>query len=992
MNKSINFNPKIKYSLIILVILLVIAELSPITELSPVSVATEIHRTAYFGNDLANSVISNINFTDINENSWAKEAIYEMSALGLLNGFKDAAGRFGRTVPLTKEEAIAVAYRAAGREAEAQQLGVAINNARLQANKKTDPLEVWYDGFLQLAASEGLITIRNLNDAFNTDQASLPDDSFRRKSQAQRQEMIYWLARTLNIAPAAQQQAVLNYSDWRSVDPDKLPYVEALLKQGIISGSNNRINPLQPIPREQCAQIIKNAEEIVLQATGHVSVAGIIEDIIPATNYTDGHNVTGRNIHTENADGTFASIQTSANSGPPSGRKDEIAGVPLPGQSKELVVYKNGVIGDSGLLVKGDRIRYIADSSNIVKYIEVISNTNDVRYIAVQVDNVDQTNLLIDVIQLFETDYPNVKDIAGNDSFSWSQAERTTYKISRDSQVIINGVKADLSSITEDAAAILTVDGNNLVKEIQCVDLGINAEARRIVRGIVEENNPDLGYLTLYNEDGSGTGSSSVALRTYNYVDQIRSEVLRNHEPSDIDSIQAGDTAYLRLDRAGYIESVSAVDNYTVRYAKILSKLPGQIVVGYEEGMQQVLDIDDSIIVVRDKMLVGLDVLQDGDRVRLLMNESRNSADLKEITIEGDEHYISNIYKGRITKLDDISEKVTVLAMQVFNKGNWELVDRKGFTSIPIADSYKIYANDTLVSSKDVNRLLYNNEAYIAVEKTYGGEERAVLISYRDSLDTEAPTTVDTISNVISGADSFITANENKKVEFSNSSIVVKYGRLVTGNSLNDNDRAYMTLNRNYSTGKYLASVVKVDEPQNQNALAIYRGRISDILENKSFTVESFSQLQGIDWNYYNTPKTFNITTNTRMLNDDGVLNVRDFVGYGNDSYLKRTVYVVADGTNAVLVSTAPYGIENVKGTVYATGNGTISLRKSSVYNPSKFVWENCADIEISILNNTIAVKNGSIIDPASIKKAETIRVIKKDRNTTGDAYIIFVE
>ena len=49
--------------------------------------------------------------------------------------------------------------------------------------------------------------------------------------------------------------------------------------------------------------------------------------------------------------------------------------------------------------------------------------------------------------------------------------------------------------------------------------------------------------------------------------------MLKNHEPADIDSVKAGDTAYLRLDSDGYIVSVSAVDNYTVRYAKVLSRL-----------------------------------------------------------------------------------------------------------------------------------------------------------------------------------------------------------------------------------------------------------------------------------------------------------------------------------------------------------------------------------------------------------------------------------
>ena len=226
------------------------------------------------------------------------------------------------------------------------------------------------------------------------------------------------------------------------------------------------------------------------------------------------------------------------------------------------------------MLQKGDRIRYIADSGNKIKYVHVLSNVNDVRYIAAHVHEVDQTNLLIDIVQLFETDYPDLKEIVGDNGFSWSQATKGTYRVSPQARVMINGAKADLSDLTSDATVILTIDGNNIVKEIQGVDIGINAEARRIVRGIVEENNPNLGYITLYNEDGSGTGSNPLALRTYNYVDQSKVEVLRNHEPADIDSIQAGDTAYLRLDSDGYIVSVSAVDNYTVRYAKILSKLP----------------------------------------------------------------------------------------------------------------------------------------------------------------------------------------------------------------------------------------------------------------------------------------------------------------------------------------------------------------------------------------------------------------------------------
>jgi len=268
-----------------------------------------------------------------------------------------------------------------------------------------------------------------------------------------------------------------------------------MLQHGIISGSNNRINPRQSVTREQGAQIIKNAEDFVLQATGHTRISGIIEEVSPIIDHSGETSTNGRNIYVANADGSFALIRTAVQDAPGTGGRDD------------------GTIGNSSLLQKGDRIRYISDSNNKIKYVHVLSNVNEVKYVAAQVQSVDQVNRLIDVIQLFETDYPDLGEIADNDGFSWSQAAKATYRVSPQAKVTINGAKTDLSAITGDATVILTIDGNNLVKEIQGVDIGINAEARRIVRGIVEENNPSLGYITLFNEDGSGTGSNPLTLR-----------------------------------------------------------------------------------------------------------------------------------------------------------------------------------------------------------------------------------------------------------------------------------------------------------------------------------------------------------------------------------------------------------------------------------------------------------------------------------------------
>ena len=639
---------------LIIYILLFFAELSPLT---PVAIAAEEADAIYYGDTAATAVLGNLNYTDVSRTVWSRDAIYEAGALGIVKGNNDARRLFGRTVPLTKEEAFAIVYRAAGREAEAQQLGVALNNVRTAGNKKTDPLEVWYDGFLQLAANDGLISARDLADALNSDQGSLDENRFRRKSAAQRQEIAYWLAMALKMEPAAQQQEMMNYTDWRSVDPEKLPYIEVLLQEKIMTGNGGRINPRQSITREQAAQIVKNAESVILEALGYQKNAGIVGDITHTKDHTGANIVSGRNVPITNANGSKALILTTEQGNTVLGTRNETVGTPAVGSGKELVVNRNGILGNSSLLQKGDRIHYITDSTNTVKYVYVISNINDVRYLAVQVEDVDRTNLIVSVVQLFEMNYPDIDSISGDQAFNWSSNEMTNYRISPDAIVTINGVKADLSSVTDDATAILTIDSNNLIREVQCVDFGINTEARRIVRGIVEENNPDLGYLTLFNEDGSGAGNTAI-LRTYNYVDQNRTEVFRNHKPVSADMIQAGDTAYIKLDSDGDIASISAVDNYITRYASVISKLPSDILVEFEDGTQQLLSIPANIIVIRDRQLVGLNAFQDGDRVRLLLNETGKTTDLKEITIEGDEHYISNIYKGMITNIDNISDKL----------------------------------------------------------------------------------------------------------------------------------------------------------------------------------------------------------------------------------------------------------------------------------------------------------------------------------------------
>ena len=297
-----------------------------------------------------------------------------------------------------------------------------------------------------------------------------------------------------------------------------------------------------------------------------------------------------------------------------------------------------------------------------------------------------------------------------------------------------------------------------------------------------------------------------------------------------------------------------------------------------------------------------------------------------------------------------------------------------------------------------------SNEAYIAVEADYGGIEKAAVVSFRNGDDTEVLYS-DDITGAVLGSDSFGLLKEFKRVGYNAGSIVVKNGRLVSGNSLADNDRAYLAVNRSYGSGELNAGVVRVEEAASPSGSILYRARIKQINDNQDFTVESFSQLTGNKWVYYNTPKTFRLTFNTSLLGDDGVVNIRNFTDYGEDSYINRVVYIMADGTDATLISTAPFGAVAVKGTVYEmTGaqygeEGTLTgepdglvIRKVKTYNTTTFKWTDDVNMTLNILENTIIIKNGRTIKGSEIKKGDTVTIIRKDAAATGDACIITVE
>ncbi len=971
---------------------------------------SETPEAFYTGIEGVSVILNNLSFTDlgnIDENT--RRAIYET---GALNIFKSYGRRtFGLNDPVQKDEAMAMAYTLAGRESEVQKTGESINSSRPAGERKSDPLEVWQDGALWLAAREGIISANDLNDALLQDQSDLPQGSFNRNDPVTRQEFAAWLAKVLKLQPISDQQKLFNsYRDWMRADPDKIPYIEAMLQNDIMSGDDRGyFYPLQAVTRRQAVEIARNASRYHLTSLKLIKT-GTIEKITVKKDFSSEGPADVKILDVRNSNGYLHRITLripAANSGMNvNGINDTIASQ----GENDLVVLKGEVLGNSSLLKTGDRIEYILSQDNTVRFVYVFSSANEIRYLLARINGIDRENLKLDVTQISELEYPNVDLGTGSESFDINSGQiDAIYTYSNNIEVYEGDSRSDIKNIAPGITAILTVRGDNMVTGLKAVELNLGKVQQGIVAGIVEDNNPQLGYITLYNEDGTGISPQArrqmLLRRTFIYYDTYGIEVLKDGQKAGIDDVEPGDSVFLQLDDDGYVKAISAVSNYTVRYGRVISKRPSGITVRFENGNSQVLSVDDSVIVVADGRLSDYSNVKDGDRVKLILHITPRSTKVKEIVVEDSRHYMTGIYKGQVLYINPMSNTVVLQNLEAFDRGRWVKGGQNLFTGIKLADEYSLYFRGREISLKESDRLGGLN-AYIAVQKDYGGEEKAVVVSFMNGYDAEV-TYDDSVRSVAYGSGEIRLFKENRSIKYDEGSIIIKDGRLVTGSSIEQSDTVYVSAVRDYSSSNFYAGVIQIEKRSGGSGFDIYRGRIRSIEEGRSFTVESFSRFEGNSWKYFNTPKTFNITYDTRLLDENGVASMGNFVGYGENSYLGKVVYIVASDLESVVISTAPFGPEGttVKGTVYEMAGGStgeegtvteepdeLKIYDTAVYDAARDEWKDGSEMTLSILKNSIILKDGRIIRPSEIKKGDRVKVYRKGSGSIGEAYIILVE
>lgn len=965
------------------------------------AVSKENTVNSYTASQNGQAVINNLKYTDMGNAAYdLKDAVYQNGALDLLKGFGNT--KFNPNGTVSKEMALYLAYMAANRIQDITAQGQALNAARPAGQKKTSFQAVLYDGSLQLAANEGLISQQDLANALNTDQNALTAADFKRGSPAQRQEFGTWLAKALMLPPEYEEQELINnFSDWKGTIAENVPYIEALLLNNIMSGDGKgKFNPTRALTREQAARILKNAEDVILPLRGMEKRTATIEDIQKTKDTSMGYRSDFTSFLVRNSDGTLDEIATEIRYQSPTATSNEQTGNVQAAYKTEVPVFKNGIITNSLNLKKGDRLEYIVGTDDkAVRYARVLSNSGEMSYVAAIVNSVNNTGRSINYSPLTqaikyptqEISKPVRKTVNGNPVY-----ENHSY-----TNNILNAITkapVDMATILPDTVVVVGIR-QNVIKEIAPVTVKKEREAG-LSAGIVEENNPQLGYLSMYSVDGSGSTPLELSsLRIYNYSDPNSVEVYKNHEPAELEDIEPGDTVFVRIDGTGTVTSISSVDNYSVRYGKVISKKINTITVQTDKGVLQFNT--DGANVIKDGKLAKLSQLKDGDRVKLLINEAPNLTRLKEITVEAGDKLVANIYKGSFKSYNALSDQILMSDPWVLRKGTWVKDEAEALKTLKVGEDFAAYFGGNTQPMKNLNEYLKGLVVYLVSEKDYGDNENVVMANFTNDLEVPYNDKVYT-----AGSNKFTLQQAQTSISYNNGTIVVKDGRLVPGSSVSPEDYTYVVANRDNENGTLVAGVVAIEKRAGTDGLQLYRGRISGIDEYKSVTLQSYSKLNGVNWDFANTPITFTLNSSTRVTDTDGIVGQGDFNTYeGAGTFKNRTIYVLSDGTNAVEISTAPYGSINITGTVIVASGGTndeqgnpvtqptaLELRNCKYYNNSTKIYTSMKDSKFNLLANSIVIRNNTRIQPSELKKGDRVRVLKKDTAVTGDAYIVIVE
>lgn len=513
-------------------------------------------------------------------------------------------------------------------------------------------------------------------------------------------------------------------------------------------------------------------------------------------------------------------------------------------------------------------------------------------------------------------------------------------------------------------------------------------------KGIVVENEPYLGYLVYRNAQGEQITANYYRQNLVvekqpfyessdriGYLDELFPNFQFDPRDTTIDKVKPGDNVYLRMNREGDIQYISAYNDYIMRYGKVknwdvLGAGAGTLTLEDDRGRLYTYTIPMNTPITKGGRPYSLGAIKPGEYIKVLvaqktLGEGIVEEEAVELVVDNDTRVISDVYKGELMSIDGYKNTLGIAHAQRLGKTNWgPYTDVLTLRADP--RNLEAYFIGNPVSWDYMSRTLRGgNYVYTAVED-FMGKETAVKLNFQSKMQKTLPTT-----EVIYASPGVIKLLTGETLYLAKDAILVKDKRLIEPHNIMIGDTVQTVV-----TGENKVAVANVLSAITTGDFQIFRGRIRKVKDRQAFEVETFSLLEDSTWYFHPEPRTFAIDYTTKFYTDKGFVakGIEEFLTYGENSQVDEVYTILAIGDKAVSITNAPYSKESIKGNVYKVEGDTVFVKDVNYYHSKQKKWvlysKKNTGVAIEIKPNTMIIKEGQLVPASELEIGDKLTVM----------------
>lgn len=518
------------------------------------------------------------------------------------------------------------------------------------------------------------------------------------------------------------------------------------------------------------------------------------------------------------------------------------------------------------------------------------------------------------------------------------------------------------------------VDSKKNVKFIRVTDASIYGEEQEEQentqkQGIVTGNSPYFYEISIKDKNGN--------VEKYSYGRWT--EIYKDGKETSSSDIMQGDTVYLEFDNLGDLVVIRGVTNAVINYATIVEIRGTKVTMVNNDGKSIKYDLND-VPIYKNGEEISVKDLYNGEYAKLSL--SQNKLIKAEIVI--DERSVEGIYKGYISDINLIQDRIIIRNPEELKDGKWvKLSDN--FITLPLDKEMQISYEGIKLDKQELGEKQTGKYAYIATRKDTEVLEKVKAINI--GIKNKETIITGEVSKFNQDTGELKISSKTIKPYVDENTVLVIDDKVVTKPNFSKGDNLLVVVQKD-EYDDYVAKLITTTKEEEKREVYAYFGKVKSIDEGNELIMNISSRYEDDEWITSKSRNTsFVITSDTRIFNETEPLNFDEF----NQDYKGKEICVVAYGDEAVIITVASLTETPhiLIGSVDDIETDKFTVIDTEVYDIENEEWIESTKEDVSTTINTAITKNGKYAKSTDIKGGDEVIVIKPDEQSSAVVVLI---